>query len=173
MCVFYLWDDKLPSEKTNCWQYAVQEEWDWCEWINCCVNISKSLQEFKPSSIAIPYGTMPAEKNFNGTKSPPKHLIQTIRKVDRSRSLESWSLRHAVDWPPASSMHLESSENVFCNRTIDPSDLWCTILKTRKHQFNNKYIISNNRSSITKIKGFMSKPDKKTSIHILTFPCVC
>jgi hypothetical protein len=75
---FYLRDDELPSEKTNSRQYAVQEEWDRGEWINCGVNICKSLQELKPSSIAIPYGTMPAEKNFNGTKSPPKHLIQTI-----------------------------------------------------------------------------------------------
>jgi hypothetical protein len=93
----YLWYDELPSEKTDSWQYAVQEEWNRCEWINSGVDVSKSLQELKPSSVPIPYGTMPAKKNFHRTKSPPKHLVQTIRKINWGRPLECWSLRHAVD----------------------------------------------------------------------------
>lgn len=119
----YLWNNELSSEETDGRQNTIYEKWDWSEWINGGVDVSESFQELKASTIAVPYGAMTAEKNFHRTKRPPKHLVQTIWKIDGSRSLEGWSLRHAVNWPPTSSMHLESSENIFCHRTVDPPNL--------------------------------------------------
>jgi len=54
MCVFYLWDDELPSEQTDGRQNTINEKWDRRERVNGGVDVSKSLQELQASSIAVP-----------------------------------------------------------------------------------------------------------------------
>jgi hypothetical protein len=123
LCFNYLWNDELSGEQTDGGQDAVDEKRDGRERVDGGVDVRESLQELEPPSVAVPQGAVPAEEDLHGPKSPPEHLVQTVRKIDGGRPLESWPLGHAVDRPPASRVHLESGENVFCHRTVDPPDL--------------------------------------------------
>lgn len=119
----YLGNDEFIREKTNGRKNTIGQQWDRCYRIDNGVDVCHPLQQHQFSIEAIPYRTMPAQKNFNGSQSPPEHLIQSIRKIDGSRTLECWARRHTIYWNPSTCMHLKPSQNIFCDWTINPSDL--------------------------------------------------
>lgn len=63
---------------------------------------------------------MVTEEDFNGTKSPPKHLVETIGEIDGSSTLECRSRWHTVNRPPTTAVHLEAGKNILCDRSVDP-----------------------------------------------------
>lgn len=73
-----LWYNELSSKQTNCGQSTVHKQRDGSDWINCCVDVCKSLEPLQSSTITIPYRAMPTEKNFHRPQSPPQNLVQTI-----------------------------------------------------------------------------------------------
>lgn len=121
--IAYLRNNKFSCEKAKRRKHTVCNQWDRGQGIHNSIDVSQSLQKLQPSIVAIPYGAMPAEQNFNWSQGPSKHLVQTIRQIDGSRPLESRAMRHTIDWNPTSGMHLKPSQNIFSHRTIDPSNL--------------------------------------------------
>lgn len=79
--------------------------------------------------VTIPDRAVATEKDLDGTKGPPQHLVQPIRKVNGRRSLEGRPLRHTVDGPPTSTMHLEPCQDVLCNGPINPTQLHIGVKK--------------------------------------------
>lgn len=104
-----LGNNKLSSKKTDGRKNTVGNKWKGSNRINYSINISHPFKKMQPSTISIPNWAMSAQQNLNRSQSPPKNLIQTIRKIDRSRTLECWSSWHTVDRFPTSGMHLKSS----------------------------------------------------------------
>lgn len=92
----YLGNDEFIREKTNGRKNTIGQQRDRCYRIDNGVDVCHPLQHHQFSIEAIPYRTMPAQKNFNGSQSPPEHLIQSIRKIDGSRTLECWARRHTI-----------------------------------------------------------------------------
>ncbi|KAJ0453957.1 hypothetical protein HanIR_Chr15g0734861 [Helianthus annuus] len=66
---------------------------------------------------------MSAHENLNRTKSPSKHLVQPVGQIDRCRPLECGPFWHTVNRFPSSTMHLESCQDIFCDRSVNPSNL--------------------------------------------------
>lgn len=149
--IAYLRNNKFICEETKGRKRTVSNQRDWGKGVDNSVNISKSHQGLQPSIVSIPQGTMPAKKNLNWTQCPPKHLIETIWKIDRSRTLKCWARWHAIDGNPTTSMHLKPSQDIFCHRTIDPSNLIKPenvqlISKQATHQCSSHFFIPENRN---------------------------
>lgn len=115
--------DEPVSDEAKSWKDTIGDERDGCNRVDNGVDVSDSLQKFQPSSVAIPDRTMSAQKNLDRSQCPSKNLVQTIRKIDWCRSLERRARRIAVDRHPTPGMHLETSKNIFCHRTVDPTNL--------------------------------------------------
>ena len=49
--------------------------------------------------------------------------METISEIDRSGSLECWSLGHAVNRSPTMAVHLEAREDILSDRSINPTNL--------------------------------------------------
>lgn len=134
----YLRDDKLSCQQTDSRQSTVQEKWKSSKRVNSGVDVCKSLEEFQSTTIPVPYGAMTAKENLNRSKSPSEHLVQTIWKINGSRTFEGWPFRHAVNWSPSSCMHLKSSKNIFSHGTINPSNLQQHLQSSEKLRDGNR-----------------------------------
>ena len=123
VCFTNLRYDELVGDEAKSWKDTVGDERESCDRVDNGVDVSEPLQESQPSCVAIPDRAMSTQKNLDRSQCPSKNLVQTIRKIDWCRSLERRSWRIAVDRHPTTGVHLEPSKNIFCNRTIDPTNL--------------------------------------------------
>lgn len=75
-------DDEFSSEQTHSGKSTIGDERQRRQGVDGGVNVRQSLQAFQVASPAIPERAMSAERNLDGTKRPPQHLVQPIGQID-------------------------------------------------------------------------------------------
>lgn len=105
----YRWHDELVCKQAYGWEDTVCQQGQRCEGIDGRVYVREPLEPLEvPTLVTVPDWAMMAEEDLDRSKSPPEDLVEPIRQVNGSRSLECCKFRHTVDGSPTPAMHLES-----------------------------------------------------------------